>query len=353
MQSTINVNEQTNWYDLTAPDTKWLLDGLIPSDGQVLICGKPKCGKSTWIRCLVASVIKKQRFLGRSVDIPDGTGKVLYVHLDRKDQPWRVASELKQLGITKEESERLILRTAQNIPETFKDRLEWLKQEVDTAKPHLLVIDLLWQFLQVTSANDYKAVLTGINEFQDALTEVRYKGATIVAMHGRKATNPENKADDILGSTAQSGSFVTTIMLSRNRREGVYTIMSEQTIRDEFYDEIDECVIVKNPDGTLALGTPVTELRAAEAQSKNEADITRLLTFIHSNEGCDMDQIMKRLGMSKKRANFLMDQTPELIRVEGKGVRGDPHKYFVDSLDDLTKLTAMFGAKGGQNANIH
>src|SRR5271166_4160140 len=101
-----------DWYNLPEPKTSWLIDGLFPADSPSLICGKPKAGKSTFIRNLIASVIKGRKFLGRSVDIPTGTGRVLYIHLDYKDQPQAVAKELRELGIAEDEKDRLILRTA-------------------------------------------------------------------------------------------------------------------------------------------------------------------------------------------------------------------------------------------------
>jgi KaiC/GvpD/RAD55 family RecA-like ATPase len=354
MSGNISSNKPTattgGWFYLPEPPTTWLIDGLIPMDGWIMICGKPKSGKSCFVRRLAASIVKGQKFLGRSVDIPKGTGKVLYVHLDRKDRPGRVAAELRQIGISEEESKRLILCTVKNMPDGKKERFDWLKKQVLTTKPHLIVIDLLWQFLDLDGANDYKPVLKGINELQDALDSIGYTGATIVAHHGRKAVNPDHPTDDILGSTAQSASFVTTIMLSRNRRKNYYTIMSEQTIRDKIYGEIDETVIIKNPDDdSLSLGSLVSELEIEATKQETEADIQRLLSFIDSHQGCEMEEILSALSVSKKRVLKLIEKTSGLIRIEGKGIKGDPHKYYGGAVDPVTQLGARFAdpPKGG------
>jgi len=108
-----------NWYQLQTPQNTWLVDGLVTSDGHAAICGKPKAGKSSFVRSLICSVIKSKDFIGRHIDIPPGAGRVLLIHLDRKDQPERVAEELRKLGITEPESNRLIFKTAQDMPEDF------------------------------------------------------------------------------------------------------------------------------------------------------------------------------------------------------------------------------------------
>src|ERR1043166_5936124 len=281
-----------NWFNLEPPETAWLVDGLIPADGHTAVCGKPKAGKTTFVRNLIAAVISGEPFLGRSIDASNGSARVLYVHLDRKDQLWRVARELRQLGILEEESMRVVMRTAKDVPaDSFETRLDWLKREIAEAQPALVIIDLMWQFVDVQNSNDYKAVLNGINRLQDALTEAKYKGALVVTLHGRKATNPNDPADDILGSTGQRGSFSTNIFLTRHRKEGVYTIMSDQTERDEHYGEIDETIITRNRDGTLALGRSFLELAKEEKAIRTEADLTRLLDYIRANPNCEMKQI--------------------------------------------------------------
>jgi RecA-family ATPase len=341
---TKTTNKEIDWFDLEEPENKWLVDGLIPSDGYALISGKPKCGKSTFIRNLVVSIVKKRQFLDRSIDVAEGTGKVLYIHLDQKDKTPRVAAELRQLGITREESKRIILRTDEHIPMDgdINSRLTWLAEQVKAAKPHLIVIDLLWQFLQGNNANEYQAVLKEVNNLQRTLRNAGYNGALIAATHSRKAVNPDNPADDILGATSQSGSFVTTIILSRNTRQDMYTIMTDQTIKDPFYGDIKETVIHRNEDGIMDLGMKICDLKAAETKDKDEGALRRLEIFIHQNPGCVEKQIKEGLTISWNRALELMKRTTR-IRIEGKGVKSDPKKYYVDALDVATELTAKFG----------
>lgn len=318
-----------NWYDIPEPKTHWLIDGLFTADGYAAVAGKPKAGKSTFIRNLIVAVVKSGNFLGRSVDLPPNTGRVLYVHLDRKDHTWRVAKELRQLGISQEDSQRIILRTAGDMKaETFEERLGWLKSEIISATPNLIVIDLLWQFVIAKNSNDYNAVLAGINALQDALRECKYKGALVAALHGRKANSATDQFDDVLGSTGQRGSFSTLIMLTHRRVEGVYTISSDQTDRDDVYGEIQETVIERGQDDKLQLGPLLKDITQKAKKIKFEADLQRFVMFVEDHPGADVEVIMSGLAMAKKQALALFEQAGAFVRREGSGIKGDPFRYF-------------------------
>lgn len=219
------------------------------------------------------------------------------------------------------------------MPDSFEDRLEWLKKETDVVKPHLLVIDLMWDFVKAENSNDYIAVRNAVNTLQRTLKQADYKGALVVTAHGRKATNPDDPADDICGSTGQRGSFSTIVMLARNRKEGVYTIFSEQTNRDEVYGELEQTLIIRNPDGTLCLGSRLSELIKEEKRTKEEESLYLLLEYVYKHPGCEMQEIMNAVAMSKKRVLALMKKDRS-IQARGGGVKGDPLKYFVSGMGD-------------------
>jgi len=119
------IQQQTHWFDEPQQRTKWLVQGLITTDDNCSFVGKPKSGKSTAIRNLVASIVLGRQFLGRDVLLPDRTGRVLYIHVDRKDRKHQVASDLRNLGITREDSSRVHLLTEQDISKEldFEGRL--------------------------------------------------------------------------------------------------------------------------------------------------------------------------------------------------------------------------------------
>ena len=332
-----------DWHLVPNIPVRWLVDGLLPADGFSAVIGKPKAGKSQLIRHLIAAVIKSHPFLHRQVNIPKGTGRVLYIHLDRKDKPGRVVEELRQLGITGEDEVlRLKLMVADVLPvnsaletpaHSFASRLGWLQQEVLTAKPHLIVIDLLQQFVCSSNVNDYAEALTSVNRLQDALTNISYQGALLVALHSRKSTNSEQPFDDALGSTAYRGSFTTLILLKQNRAEGRYTITSDQTEREDPWNEIDETELLRNPDGTLSLGRPVVELKEDKKAAKMEADIERVLCFINDHPGSETDDIVNALAMAKGRFLEIAGSLNDLLVITGRGIKGEPRRYCLRSFD--------------------
>ncbi len=332
----------SNWFNIEPRQNKWLVDGLIPSDGYTALIGKPKAGKSTFLRSLIASIVKNKTFLGRSVEVPAGQGVVLYIHIDRKDSIEQVAEELRDvLKITEQEAQRIHIRTANAIPQGSSNRLEWLKKEALSITPHLIVIDILWAFTNAKNANDYKEVLDSINSMQDALESIDYNGSLLVTLHGRKATNPNDEADDVIGSTAQRGSFGTGIYLARDRNAGHYTIFSDQTIRDEVYGEIDKSVLLRRPDGSLELGALIRDLAKAEKLKKSEEDLQRLLDFIARHPMCKMDEIMGNLTMSRRFALALMKRAGDMVRSKGKGVSGDPLLYYVYGMEEGIGIDAQ------------
>jgi AAA domain len=326
-----NPPANTHWFHMPVPEIEWLIDGLIPVDGYVSFNGKPKAGKSTLVRYLAACVVKGDAdFLDRTVKLPVGTGRVLYIHLDRKDPPYSVAEELRNHGIKEADSSRLILKSAEHLPEDDYDkRLKWLQKEVTESTPNLVIIDLFWQFACLSDNNKYNDVLKAVNRCQDALRECGYKNAILVTMHSRKSTNTDDVFDDIMGNTAQRASFGTNIILTRRRGEKLYTITSEQTRRDPFYGEIDETILIRDSDGTMSLGELYREVAKRDIKEKVETNINRLLVYLDKHpKGSVRETIQNDLIMSSKTFNSLCSVASEVIRRSGAGNKGDPFVYF-------------------------
>lgn len=168
----------SEWFELPEEDIEWLVQGLITTDDCAAANGKPKSGKSTGIRNLIAAVVQGGKFLDREVCIPPDTGRVLYLHLDRKDRKHRVAKELRQLGITKDAASRIRLLTERDMPKDadFDTRCAWLAGEVKAFSPNLIVIDLLLHFVRTKKGvNDYDTMIDAVAQLQDSLSDADTK----------------------------------------------------------------------------------------------------------------------------------------------------------------------------------
>jgi len=95
-------------------------------------------------------------------------------------------------------------------------------------------------------------------------------------------------------------------MFERHREQGLYTIESEQTVRDEKYGEIDKTIIERDVVGRMSLKGLYSDLKKAEWQARNENDIDRVVDFISGNDGCTQLDITDGLAMSIKTLGPLL-----------------------------------------------
>lgn len=332
-----NLNLEGSWYDSTEPETKWLVAGLIPSDDICGFIGKPKSGKSTGIRNLAVAVITGGNFLGREISIQQG--RVLYIHLDRKDRRTRVHAELRGLGIAREDRHRLCFRSEQDLPpnSTFDSRCSWLCQQVIDFKPNLIVIDMLMHFLKASrGVNDYDSMLDAINHLQDRLNGVGYNGVLLVSLHSRKTTS-EDVGDDVLGSTGIRGSLSTGVFFRQYKNQKIYTVQSDQTQRDPQIGELEETIVNRDSGtGTIVLGAKFADLKGQEKKDEWDGRRQRVYRHIQHNPGRTSEEIADTVLMSKKTVLALLKamERPDvsLIYSSGSGKKGDPKKYYIQDV---------------------
>jgi AAA domain len=326
----------SDWYALPEEPVEWLVDGLITTDDCAAANGKPKSGKSTGIRNLIAAVVLGGKFLNRDVCIPPGTGRVLYVHLDRKDRKHRVAKELRQLGITLEASSRVRLLTEKDMPKDagFDSRCQWLADEVASFKPNLVVIDLLLHFVRTKKGvNDYDTMIDAVAQLQDTLSGCDYRGALLVSLHARKALG-EDVGDSVLGSTGIRGSLSTLLHFHLCRKEKIYTVQSDQSVRDYTFGELDETIVNRDAvTGVISLGAKYEDVKAQDKKDEWTLRRSKILGFIKkATSGQTVDAIAATLNMATKTVRPILEALEKSsdIRSSGVGVKGDPCLYFGD-----------------------
>jgi hypothetical protein len=326
----------SEWFELPEEPVEWLVRGLITTDDCAAANGKPKSGKSTGIRNLIAAVVLGGKFLDREVCIPPGTGKVLYVHLDRKDRRHRVAKELRHLGITRETASQIRLLTEKDMPKDsdFDTRCRWLADEVKSFGPNLVVIDLLLHFVRTKKGvNDYDTMIDAVAQLQDTLSDCGYKGALLVSLHARKASG-EDVGDSVLGSTGIRGSLSTLLHFHLYRKDKIYTVQSDQTVRDDEIGELDETIVNRDSSGVVSLGAKYEDVRVQDKKDEWTLRRRKVLDFVKVNGGKTADAVAAALNMSKKTVLPILDELEKSkdIRSSGAGIKGDPCLYFGDAL---------------------
>src|SRR5215469_8948066 len=124
----------------------WLVDGLIPTGGAVLLVSKPKVGKSVLARNIAYAVATGAPVLERETR----AGPVLWLGFEE------------HLDFVREEFERL--GAARDVPIYFafqrapQDALAWLENAANTLHPALVIVDTWVHLTRVKDVNDYAAV---------------------------------------------------------------------------------------------------------------------------------------------------------------------------------------------------
>jgi len=170
----------------------WLVGGLLPVGGMLLLSAKPKAGKSVLARTLGLCVARGVPFLGR--DVRQGT--VLWLCLDEDKGTFVPA--MRALGLVGTDAVRFYLREDEEL-----SPVAWLEQEMEVVKPACVVIDTLQDLVNVENLNDYAQVKRATS----VLKRMRDKhGCAQVCIHHNNKGDPKKKdtgrMDAALGSVA-------------------------------------------------------------------------------------------------------------------------------------------------------
>jgi predicted ATP-dependent serine protease len=180
-----------------AGEINWLADNLLTEGGFSLMVGPPKAGKSTIVRQLVKSVCHGDHFLGRDVT----QGRVLYLTFE--EQPAVLKKQFEAVGMTGHEN--LMIHVG-NVFAEQKYVYEDIEAALDEYEPTLVVLDTLFDIIQLESINDYKEVKMALAKMR---TIARRTGAHILGVHHTNKGGEGNNS--IMGSNAIHGALDTLI----------------------------------------------------------------------------------------------------------------------------------------------
>jgi hypothetical protein len=291
-------------FDSPDEPVEWLIEDLLIKGGVSLWVSKPKVGKTTLVQTLIMDVLNGQDFLGFK------TEKSNVVFLGLEGHKGELKKDLRALGATGDECLILHVGPAPIAP------LEAIEELVKTEKPGLLVVDTMVKLLRIKDVNNYGEV----NEkFEPLFGLARKYGTHIICLHHSKK-GAKGDDDDVLGSTAILGMVDVLFMLTTKGRARVLS----STVR---YGKPIESLYLEMDADTKRITT----------KSKQEVEIQRvvedIVRVLNANPGVPLTEDEIQTGVKANNALFTkaLRLGLELERYQrtGKGVKGEPHKYFI------------------------
>lgn len=127
---------------LPRPELKWLVHGLLPKPGRLLLIGMPKVGKSTLALQIGLAVAQGKDIMGRKVE----PGRVLLIQLDTPEMVFRYTMlRWREAGV--DTSGPVLIPHPDELPRPFdtlhKTSQDWLKKTLQDAQPDLVILDVL------------------------------------------------------------------------------------------------------------------------------------------------------------------------------------------------------------------
>jgi hypothetical protein len=212
----------------------WLVDGLIPVGGIVVVAGKPKAGKSTTIRDGALAMTRGGEWLDRRCY---GPATVWYLALEGRRRDIR--AHFRQMGAMPTDPLHVFVGQAP------RDIIVAVDDLAARDRPAAIIVDTLQRFLRAEDTDSYSEMTT---LFDLLIGIAQRSGAAIILLH-HAGKSDRAGIDAILGSTAIAGSADTIVLL--NRTDRYRTISTVQRVGDD----LPETVILLDADtGRVRLG---------------------------------------------------------------------------------------------------
>lgn len=283
-------------------ELSYIWDDTLITGGFSILSGKPKVGKSTFIRPLAVAISRGDPMLNRQT----AQRKVLYLCLEAKRGEVR-----KHFAAMQAEGDSILMHSGTS-PNTFRDAVAGLKDAIDRYKPALVVIDPLSRILPNLDWSDYR-ITTNLLVLVDL---ARQSGSHILACHHDGKGGRED-SDALLGSTALFGSVDCHLQIKK-RTHG-RTITSVQ----RYGEDLPETVIELNKETGLLLDKGKLE-EAILADVK--AEVLESVGKEFQTQKTIKEALPNRNGgLVSKAIKELVNE--DILDVTGTGKRNDPYYY--------------------------
>lgn len=197
----------------------WLVENLLLEVGLSMLVGKPKTGKSTFVRQLSVAVSEGLKFLARETLASD----VLYFVLEGPKGV--VGHHLKKLGYTGAKKKIRIVYE----PMPYQGDLGLKKLEATLALPQnadvrLVIIDPVKKFLRTADSNNPDEVSLALEKLEDVAK--KFSVHIMFLTHAKKRVS-DDSGDAAIGATNFRGGTDTNMLLVK-KPGGERTFETEQ-----------------------------------------------------------------------------------------------------------------------------
>lgn len=284
----------------------WLIDGLLPRGGLLLLIAKPKVGKSTLSCDAVFCLATRQPFLSRRIFAEDRP----IIHLALEEHPAHLREQYRRTGIPDD------AQVFVHVGPAPENAVEWLAEIVRVHRPSLVIIDPLMRLLRARDANDYAEIT---RRMEPLLPIARDTSTALMLLH--HAGKGDREVDDAsLGSQAFYGSVDVLMHLNR-RPDGIRTVMTRQ----RYGEDIEETVVEMEPEtGLVAIGGAFAEVR-------QDVMADRIRAFLKRKSGpVSEPDIREAVGGDRVVVSAALRRAvaERLVFRSGQGRRGSPFLYF-------------------------
>lgn len=190
----------------------WLVDSLLSRGGMSVLVADPKTGKSTLARQLIRDVLRGSSFLSLRCK----QGSVFYFAIEEQVQVLNWS--FRRLGVTNEDSLQVHVGDPLT-DESFGDFAELVTRE----KPDLVVVDTLFDIVNVESEYSYKDVKRELRKLRQVARESN--AHILLVHHSSKGQAGEKRRGNraILGSQAIAGGVDTIVVIEKEGRDRLIT----------------------------------------------------------------------------------------------------------------------------------
>lgn len=303
--SVLHLEPFSVFANMPPEEPSWIWEGRLSQGTCSILSGKPKEGKSTFVRHLIAAVLKGETFLGRkTVPFP-----VVYVAIEECRN--QVRSIFIEAGV--DPLEDLILQVGSFDRSRPEQLIIDLKKACEIYRCGLIAIDPLVKSVPVFDTNDYSKATEVTQWFLDLARETN--SHVLLVHHSKKGEFAGQES--AMGSNGFSGGVDNTITLEANTRFSTLSFRGR-------YIQHHEVSFYRSKGSLLVV----------DEDYKNQAIEDQILSAISkAPEGLSIEQLKSTVRIREQMRSRILNNlvAKGMVIAEGGGKKGSPRCFRLSS----------------------